>query len=385
MPLFSRTFISALAVLSIGLSIVLSWVNSADDVCPYRRERSKLDSDQQQRTYLINGEVDASRHQMDVVVVAGAWRRPNGTLSRGFRHRVVHGVRMAMLFGAKDVLFTGGLNDSAVALEFVGTLQDASNVLFPLPWVLVLDDDARDVAMDLKAQLSPYDHLPLAEVLQRVGLAQQAAPPLSTAKVGRHQHDAAFQWPQFHIENASLTTFGNAVHTKKWWEGEHGEQLVEGSPRCEASLHVLVVSSQYHNRRCKMLFTKVLRQKEATVPSTPSQTTGGVCGRRDEPHKYVHVVTSGAIGSMLEVVLPEEWISFASVPSPSMERVPFVPRWFKIMCKTVYLTYRNWRSHLDVTMYSIDSYAFLRELGAFGKAVVQGLITPREFITDIFG
>ncbi|CUG87434.1 membrane-associated protein, putative [Bodo saltans] len=219
MPLFSRTFICALAVLSIGLSIVLSWVNSADDVCPYRRERSKLDSEmQQQRTYLINGEVDASRQQMDVVVVAGAWRRPNGSLSRGFRHRVVHGVRMAMLFGAKDVLFTGGLNDSAVALEFVNTLQDASNVLFPLPWVLALDDDARDVAMDLKALLSPYDHLPLAEALQRVGLAQQAAPPPSTTTkaVGRQQHDAAFQWPQFHTENASLTTFGNAVHTKKW-------------------------------------------------------------------------------------------------------------------------------------------------------------------------
>jgi hypothetical protein len=88
---------------------------------------------------------------------------------------------------------------------------------------------------------------------------------------------------------------------------------------------------------------------------------------------------------MFELVFPEEWVSFASAPSPSMERVPFVPRWFKLMCRTTYVTYRNWRSHLDVAMFSIDSYAFLRELGAFGKAVVLGLITPRELILHAFG
>jgi hypothetical protein len=55
------------------------------------------------------------------------------------------------------------------------------------------------------------------------------------------------------------------------------------------------------------------------------------------------------------------------------------------MCRTTYVTYRNWRSHLDVAMFSIDSYAFLRELGAFGKAVVLGLITPRELILHAFG
>jgi uncharacterized SAM-binding protein YcdF (DUF218 family) len=321
MALFARSSIIAIVLLSTTLSVMVHWVASADDVCPYHDDKDEDQSDEggaplgggvarrKDSLYLLNGEVDDTRSRLNLVVVAGAWRRPDGSLSRAFAHRVVHGARMAILFGAKDVLLTGGLNDSAVALEYLNTMSNASVVLFPLPWVQALDDNARSAARRLRTALAHYDHLPLIEALSRLELSEPAG---DAAALDESQ--APIQWPSFHIENASLTTYGNAIETRWWLEGQHGGALREGGPLCDEPLHVLVVSSQYHNRRCKMLFTKVLHQRDTNH--------SGVCRRRTEPQKLIHVVTSGAIGSMFELVFPEEWVSFASVPSPSMARAP---------------------------------------------------------------
>lgn len=362
------TLVAVTALLTVSLSLSLQWMMTADDALPYMHKTDGI-------SFSLNDEDDGEtdRHeaeartsssaeiQANLVVVAGAWRRPNGTLSKAFENRVVHGLRVAMLLRAPHLLLTGGLNDSAIAREYAYTLRNASGVIFPQKLLRSLAPHASSVAARLRQHLEPYDHLSLGAALEVL-----------------RKDDG--RWPDLHIENVSLTTFTNAVETRRWLE-DSGALSPGNTDLCQRPLSVVVVTSQYHARRCQLLFTKALHAQ----PYSGGGASKGSCGRIDLPHKFIRVYTSGTTAHMGELLTPPEWISFADVPPPSMQSIHFVPHAVKVLCNTIYITYRNWRTHLHVSLFSWESYALLRELGSFAKALVLGLITPREILSSVIG
>eukprot|EP00957_Ditylum_brightwellii_P072112 5481578-Ditylum_brightwellii.AAC.1 len=49
---------------------------------------------------------------VDTVVVVGAWRAPDESLSKAFKVRIEYGVRVALLYGSNTLFLTGGRNDA---------------------------------------------------------------------------------------------------------------------------------------------------------------------------------------------------------------------------------------------------------------------------------
>lgn len=276
----------------------------------------------------------AQPKSVDVVVIPGAWRRPDGSLSLAFQRRIDHGVRVALLFSAKYIILTGGLNDSALASEYLHSHRDSAS-LFSDSFISGLPTDVQSRALDIQSKLR-YQQLSgdtLGEVIRRANYQ------------GNHG-----QMPQIITENVSTTTFENAIETRKVLDQLPG--------RGNVPLTVAVVTSMFHVHRCRILFGKEVRGCKA-----PGCTT----------------IVIGTSESMMEVTWPSEWFSSVDVPPPSLAHLRFVPHGVKVLLNSLYCTYANWRAHIRCSMLSIEAVSKVRELFAYFKAFGVGQLTPFDF------
>lgn len=243
--------------------------------------------------------------RLDCVVVAGAWRLPDGSLSRAFKQRLLTGAALSMFGRAKKLILTGGRNDSIVALDFLDEQNPALLLQwFTSVWGVEPPTGLRDAVSRHITMRDLWD----AHVVGTVVL----------------------------YENVSTTTESNAVEAQK---------LLGSSSTGE----VVVVSSPYHLRRCRILFSQ---------------------------HVIGGVLTFGSPSTELEWVLPPHPLFVRHVPHNTSSLVMLLTS----ACKSARITYNHWAAHLRTTFLSFPVYGALREFGAFVVNLHRGTMSVHNLV-----
>lgn len=286
--------------------------------------KSLLQSDEDAVYELLVDANDAG-NDIGAVIVAGAWRLPNGSLSRAFTQRVLSGARFALLLDAKVLLLTGGHNESLLAEKYLRelSLTGQENALFPQSVVSSLPEKAARRAAKLNERLRSF-------VTFGDFVDYQTRSETGTALPGGFK---------IVTENVSTTTYENALHAARTLKNMSFSSIDR----------VLVVSSPYHMLRCKVLFSRMTPEVTREVLVVPTM------------EKYE-----------TELIVPEEWwVSMTTVP-PTFRESRVVPRPLALAAHSIHRTYANWRAHLRISALSLFPVSLARECVAFAVNGLRG-------------
>ena len=315
---------------------------------------------------------------VDYVVVAGAWRRMNGTLSLAFQQRLAKGVAVALRYNATAIVLTGGRNDSHIAQAWLlHSWKPAESFIFD-------DNPEQDV------DLSP-------EVRMKFQLLRQSK--------------SLFGWMQsiptpfrFLVENVSKTTVENAIEAAKVIQADENNTF----PGRGGS--VAVVSSPYHLRRCKILFERHLKRRVFTVGSPamefeltlPSHTIYWMAFTRNtsaapkpawevekennESDAAAAAASTSASAAAAEPVQgsaqPGAQQGLRNSYRVNLNRFPgsLLPDSVVLLAHTIYVTWRHWIAHLRAVWLSAPGVGALREIGAFPVNFYRGAFSLTEIV-----
>lgn len=338
-------------------------------------------------------------HAPDLVVVAGAWRRPNGSLSRAFENRVVDGMATALLLGARRVLFTGALNDGFDSMAYAKQIPQPAEVFARSSHAWSVAARSSSPQWRNSAQVL-HKALHLCGSLEGNGTLGQVL----TTCPSKYRLWQCNDWPTLHAENVSRTTRENGEQAAQFLQASLIHDFVQNPVAvCPTSVvaSVVIVTSPYHTNRAKKLFRREIHRalgSSMKVNCYVSTTAKGVetkkgedSVRHDDKGELTSVVVPLEVlvtampsaEDEAELLLPpaEYWIEMSTL-SPKLERMTFLPRPLRLWVHSVYITYRNWVSHTRASLLSLKEISGLRELGAFAVAINRGHLRFLDVLLD---